>query len=89
MTLNWWMTIAVAATALAYMGTLAYAAYKSDIKREIYILKALIVAYFVVLAAAVLTGGPVPRSLWLLLRPSLATLFFLLFLSKIIDINLK
>ncbi len=86
MTLNWFFTLAIAICALLYFAALAYAAYLSRVKREIYILKALLVAYFVVLAAIVLMP-PVSRTLWALFRPSLAALFLLLFMSKVIDIK--
>lgn len=72
--------------ALLYLGALLVAMKRSNYKRELYALKALIVAYFFILATDALFSLTDVR-LMALFRPALATLFLLLFLSLYVDIK--
>lgn len=84
MTLGGVFTVLAIVTAAFYLGTLLYAVRGSRFKRELYLIKALLMVYFIVLAMQRLSGYTY-LSLSRLFVPALTALFFAQAISTLVD----
>lgn len=84
MNTNYAIVIFDTIAAALYFGALLWAVRRSGPRRYLFFLKALVMAYFLVLAAQVLSGTTSAFTLRLY-RPMLGVLFLLQFLSIYVD----